>query len=1032
MLKTLIHRPLTVLTVFVLLTLLGLFMVNTLPVDLFPDTDLPVIYILTTYDGAGPEEVESELTDPLEDQFYTLESLESITSTSSEGSSAILLEFAYGTDLEEIKNDMRDKIDRIKNALPDGADEPIMMEFDPNEMPILTVSLQGDLNIEELYTLAEDLVQPGLEQVPDVSNVDISGGRDRIVAVTVSARRLDALGLDVSTIGNALASQNLSMGAGSATASGMEYQIRTSGKINNLEAIRNTLITRISSGGEVHKLHVRDVADVDYANEEESSRVYQDGLPAVELQAYKKTGANTIQVADNLKEALGSLTGQLPAGVRAFVVSDESTVISDSLNSVLNSALTGVLAAVVILMIFLRQLKSTLIIAITIPVSILITVMGMSLGGLTFNLVALTGLTLGVGMIVDNSIVIIENIFSHREKGERLTAAGLFGTKEMINAITASTLTTISVFLPIVLFKDDLGFLGNIFGSMGFTVIVALLSSLFVAILLVPVLATHYLEIHVRGERPVRNPLLRLIDGGIEATLTWISRGYHHVLNTALRHKLLTVLSFTLILAVALLQIPKLGLSLQPEGMSETIQVNMKLPLGSSLDTTEEVLDRFQAMTEEKIGDAFTSIGMTVGARSNSYQGSLTILLPDLQDRTLDTDEIRQRLRSLFPLFPEASFSFGGRMGPMASGDLNIQVRGDNLITLMDYAENARELIAVEVPELTEISLDMEEGLPQWDIIINREKLFDLGLDVSSATKEMYRKIHGYTATTFTDFDDESYDVIVRLSEKDRQSIRDLENVFVLNTAGDKIPVSSFAVIQDNSGPTKIPHTEKKRTITISGDLVPGAQPNFVEAQVRDLLEQQLPPDPGIEVHYKGEMEDISETGGVLLKILAIAVLLVFGVMVSQFESLRAPFIIILAMPMLSIGVIGIFLIMGLNFDMIALIGVVMLAGMVVNNGIVLVDYIGLLRKRGSDLHTACLEGGVSRLRPILMTTLTTIATMVPLAFFAGEGGARMQGLALTVVGGLSVNTLITLVFVPVLYAIFFHNSASGKKEIQL
>ena len=1030
MLKTLIHRPLTVLTVFVLLTLLGLFMVNTLPVDLFPDTDLPVIYTLTSYDGAGPEEVESELTDPLEDQFYTLEGLESITSTSAEGSSSILLEFAYGTDLEEIKNDMRDKIDRIKNALPEGADEPIMMEFDPNEMPIMTISLQGDLNIEELYELAEDLVQPGLEQVPDVSNVDISGGRDRIVAVTVSAGRLDALGLDVSTIGNTLALQNQSMGAGSASTGGREFQIRTSGKVDSLEGIRNTLITRVSSAGEFHKVYLRDIADVEYSSEEESSRVYQDGLPAVELQIYKKTGANTIKIAENLKESLTEIETRLPGNVQALVISDESTVISDSLNSVLNSALTGVLAAVFILMIFLRQLKSTLIIAITIPVSILITVMGMSLGGLTFNLVALTGLTLGVGMIVDNSIVIIENIFSHRERGERLTAAGLFGTKEMITAITASTLTTISVFLPIVLFKNDLGFLGNIFGSMGFTVIVALLSSLFVAILLVPVLATHYLEIHVRGERPLRNPILRFMDKGVEAALERISSGYRYLLNAALKHKLLTVFSFTLILTAALLQIPKLGLSLQPEGMSQSLRINVELPLGSSLDATEDVLDRFREKVEEELEGSYTSMGMTVGARSNSYQGQLTLLLPELEERTLGSDEIRQRIRALFPLFPESSFSFGGRMGPMASGDINIQIRGDNLEELMNYAAAAQELIDREIPDLTEISLDMEEGLPQWDIVINREKLFDLGLNVNSVATEMYRKIHGYTATSFTDPDDESYNVVIRLEEADRQNLRELENLFVLNSSGEKIPVSSFASIEENTGPTRIPHTEKKRTITISGDLAAGAQPNFVEAGIRELLETELPPELGIEISYKGEMEDIAETGSVLLKILAIAVLLVFGVMVSQFESLRAPFIIILAMPMLAIGVIGIFLVMGMSFDMIALIGVVMLAGMVVNNGIVLVDYIGLLRKRGTKLHDACLEGGVSRLRPILMTTLTTIATMVPLAFFAGEGGARMQGLALTVVGGLSVNTLITLVFVPVLYSLFFRESKSTPKEL--
>ena len=325
----------------------------------------------------------------------------------------------------------------------------------------------------------------------------------------------------------------------------------------------------------------------------------------------------------------------------------------------------------------------------------------------------------------------------------------------------------------------------------------------------------------------------------------------------------------------------------------------------------------------------------------------------------------------------------------------------------------------------------MSDGLPQWEIVMDRDKVYDLGLKINSVAQEIYYQITGYTATSLTDANEDTYDVVLRLAEKDRSTIQDMESLFVLNSSGEKIPVSSFATLVRNTGPTKISHTDKERTITLSGDLAAGAKANFVESEIRNLLESELPADPGISLNYKGEMQDVNETGSVLLKVLAIAVLLVFGVMISQFESLRAPFIIILAMPMLAIGVIGIFLISGLSFDMIALIGVVMLSGMVVNNGIVLVDYINLLRKRGTPLYTACLEGGVSRLRPILMTTMTTIATMIPLAFFAGEEGMQMQGLAMTVVGGLSINTLITLIFVPVLYSLFYRKDKVNSNALE-
>lgn len=1031
MLKTLINRPLTVLTVFVLVTLLGLFMLAGMPVDLFPKMDFPYLYIRTHYPGASAEEVEETVTDILEEKLYTLEGLKSMSSDSSEGLSGIMLEFEYETDIEIAKSDVRDEINWISHLLADDSEDPIVIEFDPDLRPIMTITLQGDRNSEDLHDLAEDLLKPRLEQVMNVSRIVIAGGKERIVSVSVSANRLDAFGLSISSVGGALLAQNLTMGAGSVQIGDSKIQVRTSGDFTDLDQIRDTMIMAVNSGGKKHSVYIRDIAAVDFDTDDEISRVHFNGIPAVQLKIYKRGDANTITVAEDIQEAVNRIAGNLPDGIEARITVDESTIIASSLESVLNSAYIGVICAVLILMLFLRQVRSTLIIAVTIPVSILITIMGMRMADMTFNIVALTGLTLGVGMVVDNSIVIIENIFSHRQRGEQLSAAGLFGTKEMVNAITASTLTTISVFIPILFFGAELGFMGEVFGDLAFTIILALISSLMVAVLLVPVLSTHYLKIHTRDEKPIRGRFLNALDGMMEGGTRLLTAGYRKILTAALKRRALTILAFAAILAASLSQVSRMGLMLQVEPPIEAITLEAELPLGSSLDATEETMERIRTMAMRDI-QGYTGISIVSGENETSYRGQLSVIMPPLEEREMNEDDIKEILRGYFDMFPETSFSFSALFMPGAEADINIQVQGDDLNRLSSYAEEAKDLILANIPGLTEITVNLKDGLPQWDIIINRNKAYDLGIEVVGAAFEINRRIKGYVPTTFTDADDNTYDVVVRLRERDRLRQADLEKLFVVNNMGRRIPVSSFASIKANTGPSTVPHLNKDRTVTIGGDLLPGFSTNSVEKQIRALLEKELPPEPGISLGYTGEMEDIRETGMILLKILAVAILLVFGVMVGQFESLRAPFIITLGMPMLAVGVIGIFLITGVIFDMFSLMGVVMLAGIVVNNGIVLVDYIGLLRKRGADLIPACLEGGVNRFRPILMTTLTTIATMVPLAFFTGEGGMQMKGLALTVVGGLSVNTVITLILVPVLYSLFYrHEIKTDPKEIE-
>lgn len=1025
MIKTLLNRPLTVLTVFSLLVIMGVFLISGLPVDLMPDMSPPFIYVATPYPAAGPEEVEQDVTNILEDQLYTLEGLKSMTSTSSEGSSGILLEFSWGDDTEAIKQDVRDKLDLLSNSLPEDALEPQIFEYDPNSSPILVYSLQGERDVEELYALADEELKPRMEQVTDISKVEITGGRDKLVRVSLSADRLEAYGLSLTKISNVIALQNFSLGAGSVDTAGKEFLVRTSGEYASLEELKNTVITSLSSQGEIHKVYLRDVADVYYDYEEADSEVLIDGSPSVRVSAFKKSGANTVSVAKDIREAAQEAEPLLPAGVELVLVEDTSKVINQSLSSVLQAAVVGVFCSILVLLIFLRQARSTLIVAISIPVSLMITILAMSLGGKTFNVVALTGLTLGVGMVVDSSIVILENIFSHREQGERLAAASLFGTQEMVTPIIASTLTTISVFLPIIIFGGEIGAMGAVMGDLAFTVIAALSASLFVAVFLVPVLSSHFLKIHTREERPLENPLLKKVDALLEGAVQLITRGYRRLLATALAHRFFTLGASALLLIIALGQTGKMGLDFMPPQPSTSLSLLVELPLGSSLDTTRETMEQLEMLAREEL-TSYDTITRVSGDGA-SHKGRLTIALPDLAERSQDEEEMKEALRRLFDLFPDVTFSFAAGGTPMSSAGFTLTVRGDDLDELIRYSASVKSLIEKDVPEIKEAGLDVNDGLPQWDIVLDRERCSDLGLQIQMVAAEVRALLAGSTATELTDQEGETLDVVIQLRDEDKEGIPDLKNLFVLNGRGQKISLDNVARIEVNQGPEGISHSQEKRAVTLTGDLAPGQASNFVENKVRTLVEETLTPPEGLSLDFGGDMDDIRESGSGLLLILAFAVLLVFGVMISQFESLKAPFIVLLSMPMLAIGVIGIYLIMGQTFSMISLIGVVMLSGIVVNNGIVLVDYISLLRKRGGSTLEACLEGGASRLRPILMTTLTTILSMVPLAFFSGEGGESMQPLAVTVVGGLTVNTIIALVMIPVLYSVMFRDKGGSR-----
>jgi HAE1 family hydrophobic/amphiphilic exporter-1 len=1035
MIKTILSRPMTVVTVFVLLVLVGLFTVGDIPIDLLPDLSPPFVAVTTAYPAAGPEEVETAITNELEESLLNISGLNLLTSTSSEGLSLIILEFSWGGDADANADEVRRKIDEIANSLPVDARKPVVRQFDPNAEPVMQVVIQGDRNLDELTELADELVRPRLEQVPSVAQVDVTGNRATLIEVALYQDRLSAYSLSAGAVASVLGSQNRSLGAGSFTSGDRDLLITTTGSFDSLDDIRDTQITVIPVGQEKRSVFLRDIADVRYALEEENSRVLVNGEPGINLLAYKQSGSNTVEVARNLTATVEDLQQVLPEGIELSILSDSSGIIVQSLQQVLNAAVLGVLFSVLVLLIFLRQIKSTLIVAISIPVSVIITILGMSLAGKTFNIIALTGLTLGVGMIVDASIVILENIFRYRQTGAPIEAAARFGTQEMVAPITASILTTIAVFLPVLIFGDEIGSFGAILNDLAFTVILSLISSLIVAIFLVPVLSGHYLHVEVHRNEDIKNPVFRWIDQAIENGLQAINRGYHGVLKAALHYRWLTIAVSVLLLVFSFAQVPKLGINLLPGQASESIQVSVELPVGTTLARTKEALEQIEYFVEQEM-TGYVNLIQTAGNPS-AREGSLVLGLPDLENRTVSSAAMLDQLEDIAARIPGIEYSIQetqgvGGGGALAGGsDVTVILSSDgNIDELFDTALAVQALLDEQVPELRDSSIDLVRGLPQIEISIDRQEAFDLGLSSTAITNELRAQLSGLTATTFNS-DGEDYDVLVRLRPEDTLTLEDFDKIIIPNAQGQRIPVASFATLIENDSPVAINHRDARRSVTIGGSFVEGASANFVDQKVRDLIASEviLPADVSIEIG--GAIEDIAETGGGLLMILGLAALLVFGVMVAQFESLRAPFIVILAMPMLALGVIGIYLYMGLEFSMISLIGVIMLVGIVVNNGIVLVDYISLLRKRGTDLTEACLEGGNSRLRPILMTTLTTVLAMVPLAFFTGDGAALMQPLGVTVIGGLTVNTLTTLIMVPVLYHLIFSRKETAEVETE-
>ena len=1020
-----LEHPVLVLIVFALLAAVGLFTLKNVALGLFPDIDSPYVMVSATYANAGPESVEKTVTEILEGALISVNGLKNLYSTSTESGTSIQLEFNYGIDIESAVNDIRDKLGRVQRQLPDAVNSPTIFRFNGDSKPIMRIAVRGNRSLSDIKEIAEDTISDIFEQADGVAEASVMGGKTKIVRIELDQNRLAAYGFTVSQVSSALAKQNLDLGGGKLNEGQKDYVVRTTGEFKSLEEINNTLIQTVNG----YDVKLSDIGNAFWGFQDITRDVFINGEHGVYITITKQTDANSVTVSNNVHEKIEELKETLPSDIKLEIISDDTDAIRETINTLVDSAWQGLLLAVIVLFIFLQNVKSTIIIAISIPLSLLITLLSMSFAGITLNMMTLTGLILGVGMIVDASIVMIDNIYSYRSRGAKPKISAILGSQEMIVSVISGNLTTICVFVPFLLYMKDLGMMGQMFKGIIFTIVIALCSSLLVAIFLVPVLAGKFLPLTNRKEKPVKSRIMKSFYGLCTKVLDAITKVYSRVLKKALEYRAVTIIIAVCLLVIAISLLPTLGMNMMPQGNDDSVTLSITLPIGTPLDDTRDVSLAMEQIVRKEI-PSFEKLITTVGGggrNANTYKSSIQITLNKDSGSAV---EVQNKLRKYFTQFPGAKFSFGaGTRGQMMGSDIDIALRSDDLDEALSVADKIVSVME-DISALGDITIDTEEGLPQVEIEIDRERAYSFGVDVSTVAKEINYAVNGVTSTTYRQAG-KDYDVTVMYQPSDRENIIDLETMYVSGTGG-KVSLSNFATLKKGLGPVSIKRENQRRIVHITASILTSDNANLVEDAIKEGIANTFIVPDNVSVSYEGSWQDTNEQMKLYSGILIMAILLVFGVMAATYESFKAPLINLATIPFLLIGVVFLYKIIGQPLSIMAMVGLIMLVGIVVNNGIILVDYTNLLRNRNIPMMEACFQAGVSRLRPVLMTTLTTILGMIPMCFASEGQSAMVQPIGIAVVGGLTSSTFVTLLVIPVLYSLVMKDEKKLKSRIKV
>ncbi|MGI6704680.1 MAG: efflux RND transporter permease subunit [Clostridia bacterium] len=1007
-----IRRPVTTTMCVLIVILLGVVSFGGLGLDLLPDINFPMAIVSVSYSGAGPMEVESLVTRPLESVLGTVANIKSISSVSAEGNATVLVEFASGTDMDFATLDMREKVDMIRGMLPEGTGAPMILKMDPNMIPIIEMAISSDGDIASLTTLVDDSIVPRIERLEGVAVVDVYGGREREVRIEVYPERLKGYGLSLMHIVQSLRAENLNLPGGSVDDGNKRYILRTTGEFQSVEEIGEIPIA-LPAGGVIK---LQDIADIQDTFKEASTVMTANGKHSIDLSVRKESTANSVQVARRINAELERIE-QDYKGIEIKTIVDTSTFIQKTIDNVTGMAVSGGLLAIGVLYLFLRNFRTTLIIGVAIPISIIATFTLIYFNGLTLNMVSLGGLALGVGMLVDNSIVVLENIFRYRQEGHNRIDAAREGSDEISMAVVASTLTTVAVFVPVVFVE---GIAAEVFREMALTVSFSLMASLVVALTLVPMLSSKYLRVSNNGEKRLKikfvSSALDLWNKGFDK----LDRLYRRVLAWALRHRKIAIIGMVVLFVVSLLSAALVGAEFFPSMDQGYITVSISLPRGTVLEETGRIAYRIEDMVASipEMEDVFVVLG-SGGGMGGSDTSSAIIYgkLVDMGERSRSSFEVADSLRQRVADIAGAEINVSSMaMGGFAAGGspVNIQIKGDDLTELSVIAEDVKGIVA-RVEGTRETASSLDEGKPEARVIVDRKRASIYGLNVSAIASTVQGSVDGQVATRYR-MGGEEIDIRVALREDSAGDLHNLGNIIIPSPAGFQVPLEEVADVTIGEGPSSINRADQARVVTVSSEVF-GRDLSSVMKDIRAGIDRYPLPE-GYTIEYGGENQEMVDAFTSLAKALVMAIILVYMIMASQFESLVYPFIIMFSVPFALTGAVGGLVLTGRSLNVASFLGIIMLTGIVVNNAIVLVDYINTLRSRGTERNEAILKAGPVRLRPILMTTLTTILGLIPMALGIGEGAELQAPLATAVICGLLFSTVLTLVVIPVMYTI--------------
>ncbi len=1012
-----VRRPIMTTLCFVAVLVLGLFSLSKLPIDLYPDIETNTLMVMTTYQGASAQDIEQNVTRPLENVLNSVSDLKHISSASRENISVITLEFEYGKDIDVLTNDVRDKLDMISSAMPDDAETPIIFKFSTDMIPIVLLSVQATESTPGLYKILDDAVANPLARISGVGSVSISGAPKREIHIYVDPARLEAYGMSVEHVASVVAAENRNVPGGVFDIGSDTYSLRVQGEFTSSDQMADIVLG--SQGGRTIRL--RDVARIDDSLEERAQTTYNDGRRGAMIVIQKQSGANSVEISDKVLKMLPDLQRRLPSDVKLGIIVDTSDNIRNTIDSLVETVLYALLFVVIVVFFFLGRWRASLIITLTIPISLIASFIYLAMTGNSLNIVSLSALSISIGMVVDDAIVVLENVTTHIERGSDPRQAAVHGTNEVAVSVIASTLTLIAVFFPLTMVT---GMTGVLFRQLGWMVTIMMIISTVCALSLTPMLCSLLLRRNNRHGR-LYTLLFTPVNRGLDA----LDSGYASLLGWVTSHRAVTIVICLATFVGSIFLMKHVGTEFFPTADDARLSVNLELPVGTRVEiadeTTARLVDEWRAKYPEIMVVNYTtgtaSSDNTFASLSDNgpHIVSMNIRLTDPGDRDRSITEIAAMMRDdlrHYPEYKKTQVNVGGNMGGMGGeASIDFEIYGYDFEQTDSVAARLRRAL-LAMPGTADVRISRADYQPEYRVDFDREKLAIYGLNLTTAANALRNRINGSLASRFRE-DGEEYDIKVMYDPDSRTSIADIENILIYNTAGQAVRVRDVGRVVEHFTPPTIERKDRERIITVK-TVVQGVPMSRVVAQANAAIARMDIPQ-GISVQLAGQYEDQQESFSDLLMLAVLILVLVYIVMAAQFESYTYPGIIMSSVLFAFSGVFFILYLTGHTLNVMSLIGAIMLIGIVVKNGIVLIDYIGLNRERGLSIKRSVVSGGRSRLRPVVMTSLTTILGMVPMACGTGQGAEMWRPMGTAVIGGLTFSTILTLLFVPALYCVF-------------